>query len=1377
MESTLPSREFFVLRYPGIVNNHERAIETLGGLQALNKTFNSITRRLRLSFRPEMLFAKPVYGDHRSTTSLIILAKQLRNKRTGEIKLVAEVVGTATRLYCFNGMVDFQYGPFQKAAASTPGQTSNESSSSQDNFQVFYDQLLVKEPSRVLDSYFATPNMPLFLPPLLFTRLDQPTVYCYSSRFRMNQYVELEQNSQQHPYHRKERKSFAIFVNFGDPIPEAAHPGALLAVTSQGNQTRKLARDVEKLFQHRPIWSKAALVHSLKWKRIREFAIKTILPAYAYYVPNGPWGRVWVKFGYDPCKHSSSRVYQTVDYRVRLPRLQAMLCLSGRRPRADDREDAELSGSDLEELGESTTLDVSLAAAHAGETPEPVHASQKSNINASFDLLIFPRFIAINTLLLQTSAFLFSKDSWPDAKQILYQLIDIDIPEVVEMLAVPVSRQNCDSIYGWMPNDYQKTIRALMTRYLETWVKMSNQTIEMIPPEFLDPMTTARPRRAFIAYKEGLDYTFNYSDPLDACSNSVVCEYTAAAINSRPECISVQHFHHSGVAQTLAYGSSRAICLATMVNNDIRVSKTIFGHLDTVSCVRWVDSFKGPNVTKFESCLVSGSEDGDVKLWNIGGKLDKELISLKVPSAVISVHAVYTDESESQIVLAAASKEQITVWTLGLSLVDGEVTSAVASNEIAITYTSYTCLTLRLWSLTPNLLVLFSGMSSGNTEVRTISMGESSAPIAGSLQGHCDWINCLDCIQMYPPTEPTVKGQQILVATGSKDTQIRIWHLNFLEGPGEGLKGQRLHLPASYSSSHILLSRLESVIKGHNHSVTGLAWSPVPWSPTSCPQLLSASADKTLIIWAPSEPLFSNGGEANLVSEGAWLEQVSVGTVGGKSLGFLGCAWGNYNNEIYGHGFRGDLSTWSTDGEPRITLTGHFNSVTDLSWCRETIDGAPIKSVASGDEDDSFMRAYPAYLLTCGLDSTVRLHGLFYTEGSGCSPPVRMWRELARPQLHGYEMNSVVSMDFIHYISAGDEKVGRVFSATESFVEQFLSEATIQAHPGLQHLPIAAVQPEQGLSNRPMIEAEEQELIETNPEYIKPPYPPTESALTETTLWLETNKLYGHSNERPRVFFCAGGVELIVDTLFSYCELLATKPVYSLALNPQGTLLASACKAAKEELAQILLWRTDNWQIHQTLRFHRLTVSRMCFNAAGDKLVSVSRDRTWALWKADVGSGDGKHPNFQLFRHAGKNTHSRIIWACAWSPDNKAFFTASRDRQIMAWHSESGERIGSPWSLSEPITAFDVGSTISGHTTAFLAAAGFETGGIELLAISLTNLTCTSLFKVPADWSHMGLSVNCLAFHPVNKEESVLASGGADGMVRIFKINPSSLMK
>ncbi|KAM7539777.1 hypothetical protein Aperf_G00000042885 [Anoplocephala perfoliata] len=1308
MESTLPHREFYVLRYPGIVNNHDRAIETLGGLQTLNKMFNSVTRRLRLSFRPEMLFAKPVYGDHRSTTSLIIRAKRLRNKITDEVKVVAEVVGIASRLYTFNGMVDFQYGPFEKISANFGGTNAGESLD-QDKFRVFYDQLLVKEPTRVLDSHLQTPDIPLFLPPLLFTRLDQPTMYCFSSRFRMNEYVELENNSQQHPYHRKERKSFAMFVNFGDPVPASAHPCALQAVTNQGTQTRKLAHDVEKLFQRRPIWSKAALIHSLKWKRVRECTIKIILPAYAYYVPNGPWGRVWVRFGYNPCADSSSRIYQTVDYRVRLPRLQAMLCISGRRTRADDRDEIDLSGSEVEEIRDSSVVDASLAATHAGESPTVTHASLKS-----------------------TSAFLFSKDSWPDARQILYQLIDIDVPEVVEMLAAPVTRETCDAVCGWMPNDYQKTIRAIMTRYLESW--------------FDDPMTTARPRVTFNAYKKGLNDTRNCCDSIVEEGASVACEYTAAAINCRPNCISVQHFHNTGRPQMLAFGSSRAICLATTVNNDIRVFKTISGHLDVVNSVMWIDQFKGPIFTCFKSCLVSGSDDGDVKLWEVGSEEQKELISLKASSSVIGIHAVYTDDSETQVVLGAASKDQITLWTLKLHRNDDRDTTAEISSEVSIKYDLHSCLTLRLVSLTKDLLLLFAGMTTGQLEVRTLILGESLVPIAGKLKGDRDWLNCLDCIQMYSSNQSPVQGLHILTAAGLKDNQIRIWHLQFLEGKGpssnelEGSHWKRLELPASFSNTHVLLNRLESVLSGHDDSVTGLAWSPVPWTPTSCPQLLSASADKSLIIWAPSRPLFSCD-NLNSTSEGIWSERVKVGTFGGKSLGFLGCAWGNYNKEIYGHGYWGDLSTWRINGEPGITMTGHFNSVTGLSWCR---DKDLIKSVTNNNGDEP---AYPAYLLTSSRDSTVRLHGLFYADGSGGSPPARMWRELARPQMHGYEMNSVVSLDFIRYISAGDEKVARVFLATNSFVKQFLNEATINAYPGFRQLPLAAVQPELGLSNRPLVEEEEEELIERNSTSAQSLYPPTESVLAESTRWVEINKLYGHSYE-----------------------------VFSLSLNPEGTLLASACKATKEEFAQIFLWRTDNWQIHQTLRFHRLTVTQMRFNSSGNHLVSVSRDRMWALWKADDNAGDHEHHNFQIYKHSGHDTHSRIIWACAWSPDNQAFLTASRDKQIRAWDSVSGERIGSPWPLSEPITAFDVGLPISG-SKAFFAAVGFESGGLELVALSLSDNTCTSLFKMPAHWSHMGLSVRCLALYQLDEEETLLATGGDDGIVRIFKINPVSLMK
>lgn len=46
---------------------------------------------------------------------------------------------------------------------------------------------------------------------------------------------------------RKERKSYAMFVNFGDPTPPAPHSGAIQAVKNLGTHSRNLALDVDKV--------------------------------------------------------------------------------------------------------------------------------------------------------------------------------------------------------------------------------------------------------------------------------------------------------------------------------------------------------------------------------------------------------------------------------------------------------------------------------------------------------------------------------------------------------------------------------------------------------------------------------------------------------------------------------------------------------------------------------------------------------------------------------------------------------------------------------------------------------------------------------------------------------------------------------------------------------------------------------------------------------------------------------------------------------------------------------------------------------------------------------------------------------------------------
>lgn len=72
-------------------------------------------------------------------------------------------------------------------------------------------------------------------------------------------------------------------------------------------------------------------------------------------------------------------------------------------------------------------------------------------------------------------------------------------------------------------------------------------------------------------------------------------------------------------------------------------------------------------------------------------------------------------------------------------------------------------------------------------------------------------------------------------------------------------------------------------------------------------------------------------------------------------------------------------------------------------------------------------------------------------------------------------------------------------------------------------------------------------------------HPPAEESLLQNTLWPELQKLYGHGYE---VFCLAASKELI----------------------------ASACKAAKAEHAEVLLWAEEAggvWKIRQRLRGKR----------------------------------------------------------------------------------------------------------------------------------------------------------------------------------------------
>ena len=62
--------------------------------------------------------------------------------------------------------------------------------------------------------------------------------------------------------------------------------------------------------------------------------------------------------------------------------------------------------------------------------------------------------------------------------------------------------------------------------------------------------------------------------------------------------------------------------------------------------------------------------------------------------------------------------------------------------------------------------------------------------------------------------------------------------------------------------------------------------------------LLSASMDKTMILWVPDE------------ASGLWLDAMRVGEVGGNTLGFYGGVFSPDGNSILAHGFQGAFHLW-----------------------------------------------------------------------------------------------------------------------------------------------------------------------------------------------------------------------------------------------------------------------------------------------------------------------------------------------------------------------------------------------------------------------------------------------------------------------------------
>lgn len=539
------------------------------------------------------------------------------------------------------------------------------------------------------------------------------------------------------------------------------------------------------------------------------------------------------------------------------------------------------------------------------------------------------------------------------------------------------------------------------------------------------------------------------------------------------------------------------------------------------------------------------------------------------------------------------------------------------------------------------------------------------------LEGHEDWVRCLAF---------TTTGSDLLLASGSQDNYVRLWRIGLgrevdplaeLDAEESAEVSTKAH-PFVVAGVRYAIT-LEALLVGHEGGLTNVHF-------LGDTALLSTAADNSMIIWEPTD----QSGQ----KDGMWIPAHRFGAFGGRGLSFFGAVWAP--NSVIATGWTGGVERWRRSAgawDPTPGVTGHFDAARSVAWD------------PSGD-----------YVLSTSADQTSRIHAAATSTGS----PV--WGEIARPQVHGYDLVDGGFLTPFRIATAAEEKTVRVFEGTEGFAQSLASLGI--ANPStevIESLPKGATVPPLGLSNRALGKAYDEPEIKTSHEAQHSVAAtlaalPTEEELGTSTLWPEIEKIYGH------------GYELV-----------------TLAASHSGDVIATASRASSAEHAAVRLTSTKDWSHIATLPGHTLTVTRIAWSPDDQRVLTVSRDRGWRLYELD---GD------EWKQVAGEEkAHARMVLDCAFV-DNETFVTASRDKTVKVW--KNGTCTGTI-KLESPATAVAAGP---------LLAIGTEAGAVELY-----DLQGEHKGSLPEEQRHAG-PVARLAWSKGGK----LASASEDRSVRVFEM-------
>ncbi|KAK3326293.1 WD40-repeat-containing domain protein [Apodospora peruviana] len=819
----------------------------------------------------------------------------------------------------------------------------------------------------------------------------------------------------------------------------------------------------------------------------------------------------------------------------------------------------------------------------------------------------------------------------------------------------------------------------------------------------------------------------------------------------------------------IAFGADTNICLWDPATSK-GITKLLSGHTAHVRAVQFLPRLPGDKSTY----LVSGGDDHSLRVWSIDPEAGISSCHQTIQdahTAPINCLATLTVTAESRQVLfvSGGADATVKVWTL-----DAEVHQVSLLQTIKTTR-KYFPLAIALsrlpgdGELNAGCVILAVAGTSSAIQIFTTGV-DMQFSLQANLPGHENWIRSLDFVR----EKPDYPDSDLLLASASQDKYIRLWRvhkdtaLSALNATGMDVSakvlmpGNKIHKIKSGDSGNHFCIMFEALLLGHEDWIYTARWARTAGGDL---QLLSASADNSLSIWQPDQ---ESGIWITVARLGEVSREKGATTATGSIGGFWTGLWSPTGSSVVTLGRTGSWRRWDYNADEdmwqqNFAVSGHTRAVTGISWSR---DGS--------------------YLLSTSSDQTTRLHAEWKTSHT--------WHEMSRPQIHGYDLNCIDSLGVSSFVSGADEKLMRVFTEPKA-VARMLNHLTGGESRliGVEDsaLPDAANMPVLGLSNKAIdvmdhdADPAQQPGVDvpnsnSDREALDPAsmvrksaleidHPAFEESLSRHTLWPEVEKLYGHGYE-----------------------------ISCLATSHDGKLIASACKASSVNHAVIRLFETEHWtEIKPPLTAHSLTVTRIRFSPDDRLLLSVGRDRQWAVFERQQQqqqelSGDStKDGNFGAYRLLQTNPkgHSRMILDAAWAPlssivgDSKSVFaTAGRDKQVKIWvnrQKEGKQVFEMALSVAEEhaVTALDFAPAGVAGEQLWLAV-GTEGGKLLVLELKAEGdgVSVVSTNRVKADLS-LPKAVTQLAWRPeVQRSEGVsecgqgreLAIAGEDGSLRIY---------